>query len=239
MRLVSRLCETWAGSRRASRSLEASGKYACVGCVGNATVPLRRKNAGLRLDIGDVNRNTCMQAARGVETTVCRLSEGLPKEADDANMVEPVQEVEVFRAEFVLPAPPKGEDADGAVDGGTPGTPHDSSEGDAGLAHGAARINQQVVSALEELDDSDAEPESKSGSTYDEAGNRYPNKPLRIWRTRRDRTVWLKELRRAELAENLPGLVMCCAALLDRSRPMQVRHLIAAQLIPSLLSRAH
>eukprot|EP00892_Ulva_mutabilis_P000579 jgi/Ulvmu1/10521/UM064_0059.1 len=163
-----------------------------------------------------------IEAAREVEAAVCRLSEGLPKEADDANMVEPVQEVEVFRAEFVLPAPPKGEDAEAAAEGGAPGTPCDSSEGDAGTAAGAARASQQVVSALEELDDSDAEPESKSGSTYDEAGNRYPNKPLRIWRTRRDRTVWLKELRRAELAENLPGLVMCCAALLDRSRPMQV-----------------
>lgn len=164
----------------------------------------------------------CVQAARTVEAAVCRFSEGLPKEADDANMVEPVQEVEVFRAEFVLPAPPKGEDVDVAAEPGPPGTPHGSSEGDAVGGAAATRTSQQVVSALEELDDSDAEPESKSGSTYDEAGNRYPNKPLRIWRTRRDRTVWLKELRRAELADNLPGLVFCCAALLDRSRPMQV-----------------
>lgn len=156
-----------------------------------------------------------------VEAAVCRFSEGLPKEADDANMVEAVQEAEVFRAEFVLPAPPKGEDADAAAEAGALGTPQ-ASEGEVAGAAGTARTSQQVVSALEELDDSDAEPESKSGSTYDEAGNRYPNKPLRIWRTRRDRTVWMKELRRAELAENLPGLVFCCAALLDRSRPMQV-----------------
>ena len=81
----------------------------------------------------------------------------------------------------------------------------------------------QVVAALEELDDSDAEPESKSGSTYDEFGNRYPNKPLRLWRTRRDRTVWLKDVRRAELMGSASGLVFCCAMVLDRARPMAVR----------------
>lgn len=80
-----------------------------------------------------------------------------------------------------------------------------------------------MVAALEELDDSDAEPESKSGSTYDELGNRYPNKPLRLWRTRRDRTVWLKDVRRAELMDSASGMVFCCATLLDRARPMAVR----------------
>ena len=80
-----------------------------------------------------------------------------------------------------------------------------------------------MVAALEELDDSDAEPESKSGSTYDELGNRYPNKPLRLWRTRRDRTVWLKDVRRAELMGSASGMVFCCAMMLDRARPMAVR----------------
>jgi hypothetical protein len=46
-----------------------------------------------------------------VEGKVSRLSEGLPKEADDANMAEPVAEVAVYRAEFVLPAPSKAEES--------------------------------------------------------------------------------------------------------------------------------
>jgi hypothetical protein len=81
----------------------------------------------------------------------------------------------------------------------------------------------QVVAALEELDDSDAEPESKSGSTYDEFGNRYPNKPLRLWRTRRDRAVWQKDVHRAELMGSASGIVFCCATMLDRAQPMAVR----------------
>lgn len=48
---------------------------------------------------------------RHVESRVARFSEGLPKEADDANMATPVAEVEVFRAEFVLPAASKVEEA--------------------------------------------------------------------------------------------------------------------------------
>lgn len=48
---------------------------------------------------------------RLVESKVARFSEGLPKEADDANMAGPVAEVEMYRAEFVLPAPRKSDEA--------------------------------------------------------------------------------------------------------------------------------
>jgi hypothetical protein len=183
-----------------------------------------------------------MQMLREVESAVSRLREGLPKEAEDADMEEPMKTAELFQAEFVVPVrrlqPPSASysatGAEPSDDGGITGDERlaaKDKEGeltglqdDEGQAFEApAGEPQKVVAALQELDDSDAEPECKSGSTYDEFGVRYPNKPLRLWRTARDRATWLADVRRAELAGSISGAVFCAATLLDRSQPLTIR----------------
>lgn len=69
-----------------------------------------------------------------VESKVARFSEGLPKEADDANMAAAVAEVEVYRAEFVLPAPSKAEEV--KSDEGEASKAAAASEGEAAMDHG-------------------------------------------------------------------------------------------------------
>ena len=107
----------------------------------------------------------------------------------------------------------------------TPGAGDASGDDDGGDGDGAAESGpvRKVVAALVEVDDSDAEPDCKSGSTYDALGNRFPNKPLRLWRTARDRITWHKELRRAEMADSLNGALFCSVMLLDRAQPLTVR----------------
>lgn len=76
----------------------------------------------------------CAQVVRLVESKVARFSEGLPKEADDANMAAAVAEVEVYRAEFVLPAPSKAEEV--KSDEGEASKAAAASESEAAMDHG-------------------------------------------------------------------------------------------------------
>ena len=214
---------------------------------------------------------------RETERVTCRLREGLPRDAGDDSLVQPMHDAEMFQAEFVLPskrrrrnvenvlaadaqqteaadgagpssaanglasgseqpgateregsAAPRGESTAGGAendrDSQDDGSGDERGDADRGDGEGGeGRPPRKVVAALAELDDSDAEPDCKSGSTYDEHGNRYPNKPLRLWRTARDRATWHKELRRAELAGSLSSALFCAAALLDRSQPITIR----------------
>lgn len=68
-----------------------------------------------------------------MESKVARFSEGLPKEADDANMATPVAEVEMYRAEFVLPAPSKAEEV--KLDESDTGKAAVASEGEGVMEH--------------------------------------------------------------------------------------------------------
>jgi hypothetical protein len=166
---------------------------------------------------------------------VSRLREGLPKEADDSNMEEPIKAAELLQAEFVVPSRPPQPSASCSAVGAEASEDGcaASDEGPAGKGDGTGIEDeetqdmpwepQKVVAALQEMDDSDAEPECKSGSTYDEFGVRYPNKPLRLWRTARDRAAWLADVRRAELVGSVSGAAYCAATLLDRSQPLTIR----------------
>ena len=157
----------------------------------------------------------------------CRVREGLPRDADDAHMVEPVRAAEVFQAEFVAaPRRPRAGGGASAAEEGSRAASEERADGGGGGGEedtDEGGDERKVVAALAELDDSDAEPECKSGSTYDEFGVRYPNKPMRLWRTARDRATWLADLRRAELTGSLDGAAFCAAILLDRSQPLTVR----------------
>jgi hypothetical protein len=213
---------------------------------------------------------------RHTESIVCRFRDGLPRDAGDQHLEQPLRDAELYQAEFVLPsrrrtkqaclrrasdAPghaPQGDDLYTADQGRSRATSEDATVIDSATAEdtpapeaaegvedetgrdrdnmGGGQVERctapsgevqaaacKVVAALAELDDSDAEPDCKSGSTFDEHGNRYPNKPLRLWRTARDRVTWHKDLRRAELADSLSGGLFCSAVLLDRSQPLTIR----------------
>lgn len=226
-----------------------------------------------------------LQMLRESERVIARLREGLPRDAGDDSLVQPLADAETYQAEFVLPVRRRRRAVEAAAangatrdeaDGGNGGTSNNGGvsnsgahgcgstsrgaseerasaregsadegavggsaagggvgggdkgddggdEGDGGEGGDGDGERRKVVAALAELDDSDAEPDHKSGSTYDEHGNRYPNKPLRLWRTARDRATWHKELRRVEMAESLSGALFCAAALLDRSQPLTIR----------------
>ena len=78
----------------------------------------------------------------------------------------------------------------------------------------------KLVSPLEELDDSDVEAEKRyqEKRAAEKACEPVPPPPAVVWRSVRERAVWLKDVRRALLSNCIGGAAYAAAALVDRAQ---------------------
>ncbi len=63
----------------------------------------------------------------------------------------------------------------------------------------------------------------KAKKSADKAGRLPPPRTARLWRSGRERAVWMKDFRRARLSGCLPGVAYAAAVLLDRTTRLAER----------------
>ncbi|GBF98583.1 hypothetical protein Rsub_11308 [Raphidocelis subcapitata] len=90
---------------------------------------------------------------------------------------------------------------------------------EAGGGGGGEEATLKLVAPLEELDDSDIEAEERYRikRQHEKAGEPVPPPLIRLWRTPRERGVWLRDVRRALIDAAPGGVAYCAAALADRA----------------------
>jgi hypothetical protein len=78
----------------------------------------------------------------------------------------------------------------------------------------------KLVSPLEELDDSDVEAEKRyqEKRAAEKACEPVPPPPAVVWRSVRERAVWLKDVRRALLSNCIGGAAYATSSLVDRAQ---------------------
>ncbi|KAK9824389.1 hypothetical protein WJX72_009931 [[Myrmecia] bisecta] len=146
-----------------------------------------------------------------IERSVCVLGDGLPGGARDDQLARYL-EVDQQLATGYQPA--EGTDQQAEQTGGTD-TPAAAHAGDGSAAE---YVELAVVYPEEELDNSDEEIAKAQAAAAE--GQRPPRKKHALWRSARERLVWLREARRAANTGSFTVAAYAAAVLSDRSQPL-------------------